>query len=113
MGALGLEAVLVGDVVDPVEDAVGPGVREVALNCLGLQLGVPGILQEALLLGLNSVSGLVAVLEGPVGVDRAVQGDDGDRGIVGVLLGDSRHYHRCYKYLVHKRKYIHEFTERQ
>lgn len=59
MGALGPETVLVGDVVDGVDDAVGTGVRVRALGDLDLVLAA-GVLQVSLLLGVDAVAGRVA-----------------------------------------------------
>jgi len=59
MGALSPESVLVGDVVDGVENSVGAGVRVRALLDLGLHVGA-GVLQVALLLGSDSITSGVA-----------------------------------------------------
>lgn len=59
MGALSPETVLVGDVVDGVDDAVGTGVGVRALGDLDLVLAA-GVLQVSLLLGVDAVAGRVA-----------------------------------------------------
>ena len=59
VSALGPVAVLVGDPVHGVEDAVGAGVRVLTLGALGLVLAA-GVLQDGLLLDLDAVLGLVA-----------------------------------------------------
>jgi len=59
MSALSPETVLVGDVVDGVDDAIGAGVRVGALGDLDLVLAA-GVLQVSLLLGVDAVAGSIA-----------------------------------------------------
>jgi hypothetical protein len=60
MGALGLEAVLVSDVGDGVDDAIGAGVGELAADSDGLVLGT-SVLQLTLLLDGDAVGCLHTV----------------------------------------------------
>ena len=60
MGALGLETVLVGDVLDGVDDAVSAGVGELAADFESFVLGSK-VLQHSILGGGDAVGGFHAV----------------------------------------------------
>lgn len=76
--ALGLETEFVGDVGHPDDLAVGGGVRELAVDGLGLGVGAD-VLQLALLFGRDSVSGFVAAHPVSVVADVHVLPQDRDR----------------------------------
>lgn len=86
MGALGLETVLVSEVGELDNGAVGSGVLEVPLHLLGFGVFVAGVLKSALLVGGDAVSGFVGGPVRPVEVHLGVLADDGD-GLVAAELG--------------------------
>jgi len=85
MGAFGTETILVSDVGDGDWDSIGTGVAVGALGDLSLGLRVASVLQVSLLLGDDSISGLIAVLVRSVMVDLLGLPHDGDE-LVGVGL---------------------------
>lgn len=95
VGTLSAVSVLVGDVVDGVDHSVWAGVRVRSLHDLGLSRG-SGVLQEATLLGTDSVAGFVAVdvRTVRVGLVHLVQ-DDGSSLRASVRNRSQRHRKRA------------------